>query len=174
MKEDGGDFSQLNIVVSDGSGYEALKDDVDIIWLFWAWDGIAAERAGMPINYLELRQLDKRLDYYTPVIITSDDIIKNNPELAAKFMAATKKGYEYCMENPDGAAEIIHKYASTYDLDMLKASQEYLAGKYSEDTDTWGVMKDEVWDSYTDFMKENGLINKDIAASDCYTNEFLK
>ena len=36
-----------------------------------------------------------------------------------------------------------------------------------------GVMKDEVWDNYTDFMVEYKVIDKPIAAKECYTNEFL-
>ena len=34
-------------------------------------------------------------------------------------------------------------------------------------------MKDSVWEGYTDFMLEKGLIEKNIPASECYTNEFL-
>ena len=34
-------------------------------------------------------------------------------------------------------------------------------------------MKDEVWNNYTQFMKENKLINKDLDPKDAYTNEFL-
>ena len=59
-------------------------------------------------------------------------------------------------------------------MDLLEKSQEILSPKYSEDSETWGLMKDEVWDNYTDFMYENGLITKKIAASECYTIEFIK
>lgn len=52
-------------------------------------------------------------------------------------------------------------------------SQEYLAGKYMEDTKRWGEMKDSVWDNYTDFLVEYGVIEEDILADQCYTNEFL-
>jgi ABC-type nitrate/sulfonate/bicarbonate transport system substrate-binding protein len=174
MKSVGADFSKLTMITSDGSGYNVLKDKVDIMWFFWAWDGIASQIDGLPINYIELRQLDSRLDYYTPVIITSNDIIENNPELAEKFMTATTQGYEYAIENPQEAAKILSKYAPDYDLEMLTKSQEYLADKYSEDSEQWGVMKDEVWDNYTEFMLEYGLIDKTIDAQNCYTNEFLK
>ena len=60
-----------------------------------------------------------------------------------------------------------------YDPEMLKLSQEYLADKYMEDTEVWGEMKDEVWDNYTAFLQEYGVIDKALPASDCYTNEFL-
>ena len=56
---------------------------------------------------------------------------------------------------------------------MLKLSQEYLAGKYMEDTEVWGEMKDEVWDNYSAFLKEYGVIGETIPADQCYTNEFL-
>ncbi len=52
-------------------------------------------------------------------------------------------------------------------------SQEYLASKYMEDTDRWGVMKAQVWDNYTEFMAEYGVIDQVIPADQCYTNEFL-
>jgi ABC-type nitrate/sulfonate/bicarbonate transport system substrate-binding protein len=173
MSNAGADFSTLSMVTSDGSGYSVLKDKVDIMWFFWAWDGIASELAGVPINYMELKELDPRLDYYTPVIIANNDLIENNPDLAQKFIEATAKGYQYAIESPVEAAKIIHKYAPEYDLEMLTKSQQYLAEKYSEGTDVWGMMKDEVWRDYMEFMKEYGLIEKDVQPEDCYTNSFL-
>lgn len=174
MNNAGADFSKLSIITSDGSGYSMLKDKVDLTWLFWAWDGIASELAGVPINYIELRELDPRLDYYTPVIISNTDIIENNPDLAKKFLAATSKGYGYAIENPEDAAKLISKYAPEYDIEMLVKSQKYLSDKYSEGVEVWGTMKDSVWIDYTKFMQENGLIDKDVPVSQCYTNEFLE
>lgn len=168
------DFSTLKMVTADGVDYSALNQTIDLLWMFWAWDGIAATRQGMNLNYIELRSLDKRLDYYTPVIIANTDTISNDPELVQAFMDATTKGYEYAMENPIPSAEILYQYASTYDLEMLKESQEYLATKYSEDSEVWGLMKDSVWDGYMEFMMENGLIQKTVPANECYTNEFIK
>jgi ABC-type nitrate/sulfonate/bicarbonate transport system substrate-binding protein len=173
MNASGADFSTLKMVTADGVDYSALNNTVDLLWMFWAWDGIAATRQGMDLNYIELRSLDERLDYYTPVIIANNNTITQDPEFVKAFMDATTKGYEYAMENPDASAEILHQYASTYDLEMLKESQEYLATKYSEDSAVWGMMKDSVWDGYMEFMVENGLIEKAVPASDCFTNEFL-
>lgn len=125
------------------------------------------------LNYMECRKLDERLDYYTPVIITSDAVIESDPEMVSAFLRATAKGYEDTIADPDGAAEILSSHAPNYDVEMLKISQNYLAGKFMEDTDTWGLMKDEVWDNYTAFLQEYGVIEKAIPAGACYTNEFL-
>ncbi len=174
MEAVGADFSKLTMITSDGSGFSALAEDVDVMWFFEAWDCVKAEMAGFDLNYMELREFDSRLDYYTPVIITSDKMIEEDPETVQAFMNAVKKGYEYAIANPKESAGILHKYVPDYDLELLEKSQEILSPKYSEDSETWGLMKDEVWDNYTDFMYENGLITKKIAASECYTNEFIK
>ena len=174
MKGAGVDFSTLDIVVSDGSGFEALKDRVDIMWFYEAWDNVTAKIHDFPLNYMELRTLDERLDYYTPVIITNETMIQEKPEIVQKFMDATKKGYEYAIEKPEASAKILKEYAPDYELEMLTISQKYLADKYSEGTDTWGVMQEKVWDNYTEFMVEYKMIDKAIPAKDCYTNEFIK
>lgn len=173
MTKEGKDFSKLNMVISDGSGFEALGKSCDLMWFFEGWDCITAEMNGVKLNYMECRQLDERLDYYTPIIITSDAVIEEDPEMISAFLRATEKGYQDAISEPDACAEILYSHAPTYDLEMLKKSQEYLAVKYMEDTDTWGLMKDEVWDNYSSFLAEYGVINQAIPASECYTNEFL-
>ena len=100
-------------------------------------------------------------------------MIEQEPETVRAFLAATEKGYRYAIENPEEAAGILHETASTYDLEMLVQSQELLATKYMEDSETWGTMKEEVWTNYTDFMLDSGLITVDVPANECFTNEFL-
>lgn len=173
MTQAGADFSKLNVVVSDGSGFTALEDKADIMWFFEGWDNITCEMNNFPINYMPVKDLDERLDYYTPVIIAGNDTLENRPEMVKKFLKATEKGYQYAISHPEESAELLHKHAPDYSLEMLTKSQEFLAEKYMEDTDVWGIMSDETWDNYTEFMAEYQVIDKTIPASDCYTNEFL-
>lgn len=173
MTQAGGDFSKLNMVVSDGSGFEALRDKADIMWFFEAWDNVKCKLNDFPIDYTPVRDLDERLDYYTPVIIANRKTLEEKPDMVRKFLAATEKGYEYAIANPEESAKILHKYAPDYSLEMLTMSQEYLGPKYAEDSERWGLMKDQVWDNYTEFMAEYGVIDQVIPADQCYTNEFL-
>lgn len=173
MTRDGGDFSKLNMVISDGSGFEALKDKADIMWFFEGWDNVKCELNDFPIEYMPVRDLDERLDYYTPVIIANKNTLETNPQMVRRFLAATAKGYEYAIAHPEESAEILHTYAPDYSLEMLMMSQKYLSSKYSEDASRWGEMQKAVWDNYTDFMAEYGVIEQAIAADECYTNEFL-
>lgn len=180
MNKAGADFSKLTIVGSDGSGIAGLSDEVgknkvNLSWEFYGWAVTQAIMDGYDVNYMPLKDLDSRLDYYTPVIITNNKMIKKNSKTVQKFMNATKKGYEYAIDHPDKSAEILHKTAlKDTDLKFLKKSQEYLSSEYAKGASTWGVMKDSVWNNYTDFMVEYGLIDHKIEAKDQYTNEFVK
>lgn len=173
MNQAGADFSKLNMVISDGSGFEALGKSCDLMWFFEGWDCIQAEMNGCELNYMECRQLDERLDYYTPIIIAGSEVLESDPEMVSAFLRATEKGYMDAMADSDAAAEILYKYAPAYDLEMLKKSQAYLTEKYMEDTEVWGSMKAEVWDNYAAFLQEYGVIEKAPAADICFTNEFL-
>lgn len=173
MTQSGTDFSKLSMVISDGSGFEALGKSCDIMWFYEGWDNIISEMNGVELNYMECRVLDERLDYYTPVVIASDAVLEEDPEMVSAFLRATELGYQDAIADSDAAAEILYKYAPDYDLELLKLSQAYLAEKYMEDTENWGEMKAEVWDNYSAFMQEYGVIEEVIPAAECYTNEFL-
>ena len=174
MKAAKADFSKLTMVGADGSGFAALGKNVDIQWEFEGWAVTKGRMEGYDLNYIPLRDLDERLDYYTPVIISSERMIKEDPKTVQKFMNAVKKGYTYAIEHPEESAEILSNYAPDYDLKFLKESQKYLSSEYAKDAKSWGVMKDSVWDNYTAFMYENKLITESIKASEQYTNEFVK
>lgn len=173
MEAEGLDFSELNMVISDGSGFTALEGAVDVMWFFEAWDNVTCQLNGFEINYMPCRELDERLDYYTPVLITNEKMIAERPEALKAFLAATERGYQDAIDDPAGCAEILQKYAPDYSLEMLTISQEFLAKEYIADAARWGEMKDEVWNRYTEFMVEYGVIGEAIGAADLYTNEFL-
>ncbi len=173
MKQAGADFDQLTMVGADGSGFASFGKNVDLQWDFEGWAVTKGRMDGYDLNYLPLRDLDKRLDYYTPLLITNEDMIKNDPETVRAFLTAVRKGYEYAIEYPQEAAEILGKEIPDTDMEFIKASQEYLSKEYQSDAPSWGVMKDEVWDRYTEFMLEYGLIDHVIKADQQYTNEFL-
>jgi ABC-type nitrate/sulfonate/bicarbonate transport system substrate-binding protein len=127
----------------------------------------------MKLNFINLRDEDKALDYYTPVIITSEKNIADNPELVKKFMKATSKGYQFAIKNPDQAAQILIKNVPEINKTLVQKSQKYMADQYQADAKHWGEMKPEVWQNYTDFMINYKLLEKNIDVNKAFTNDFL-
>lgn len=174
MEKNGADFSKLKMVtLGQDDFFAATKKNIDFAWIFEGWDVVNANIIGEKLNYIPLRDIDPAFDYYTPIIITSNDLISNDSDLVKRFMEATAKGYEYAIENPEKSAEILSKAVPELDKKLVVESQKFLSKKYKEDQEQWGVMKDSVWENYAKFMKKNGLIPKDLNVKEAFTNEFL-
>lgn len=71
------------------------------------WGGINADIEGVPVDYWNFADYSEELDYYTPVIIANNDYLKNDPDTAKAFLSATQKGYEYAIEKPKEAADLL-------------------------------------------------------------------
>ena len=174
MEKNGADFSKLTTVdVGTEDFFIATKNNLDFEWTFEAWTNIEAKLRGFDINYIPVRDLDSALDYYTPIIATTEETVNNKKDLAKKFMEATTKGYEYTIENPEESAKILVSQVPEISEELAVESQIYLKDKYKEDTEVFGEMKESVWDNYTKFLYDNKLINVEMKSSEAYTNEFL-
>ena len=44
--------------------------------------------------------LDCVPDYYTPILITSQEMIDEQPDVVAAFVQATARGFAYAIQNP--------------------------------------------------------------------------
>lgn len=176
MKNAGLDPDKMEFVTAMDTSYASLKGDIDLMWFFEAWDLIAAKMEGLELNYIPCRDIDERLNYYTPIIVARNEMIENDPELVKAFMQATQKAYEEACDkaNVDEIVEIMTKNAPAVDAELLSKSQSYLADEYMKGSERWGLMQDKVWTGYAEFMKEYELIEEVLEPSAYYTNEFLE
>ena len=175
MGKDGGDFTKVNVLTTgDMDFFQASKNHVDFAWVFEGWTNIEARLKGHEINYIPLNEYSDALDYYTPVITTSEGKIARDRDDVEKFMRAVKKGYEYAIENPEGAAKILIAAVPELDEKLVRESQIFLADKYQDDAPYWGRQKKSVWVDYQEWLYESDLIKKKTNMKKAFTNEFLE
>ena len=175
VEKDGGDFSKVTLIPSTVTDeVSALKaNSVDAIWVYYGWTGIAAEIAGLDVDYFEFRDINPIFDYYTPVLITNDEMISNNPEIVKKFLEATKKGYEFAIESPEEAGEILLVADPALDSELVKRSQEWISKQYKAEEPRWGYINLERWNGFYNWLTENNLSAAPIPENTGFTNEFL-
>lgn len=176
MENAGADPSKVTIeTIGTADFFQASSSgQIDFAWIFEGWDGVAAKLKGIDIDYIDLGKIDPIFDYYTPVIITNEDILKNDKDLVESFMRATVKGYQFAIDHPEDAADIFIKAVPESDPDLIRESQKYLADKYQADAPYWGMQKAEVWQRYTDWLFNNGFIENNIDVQKAFTNEFTE
>ena len=175
VEAEGGDFSKVELIPETiDDEVSALKaDQIDTIWVYYGWAGINAEIKNFPINYFAFKDIDEAFDYYSPVIIANDDFLADNPDTAKAFLAAVSKGYEYAIENPEEAAEILIEANPEIDAELVKASQEYLANQYQAEASQWGVIDAARWNGFYEFINQEGLSEQEIPMDTGFTNDYL-
>ena len=176
VKADGGDFEKVELIPSTVTDeVSALKiNSVDSIWIFYAWAGVKTELEGMETDYFEFADIDPVFDYYTPVIIAGNRFLEENPETAKAFLKAVQKGYEYAIQNPEEAAEILCEAAPELDKELVAASQQYLAVEYQAEAEYWGYIDADRWNNFYQWVNEKQLLEDEVPLNTGFTNEFLK
>lgn len=178
METEGADFDTLKLIPNNITDEPAaLKaHQADAVWIFYGWSGINAELSDFDFDYWDFRSITDELDYYTPVIIANNEFLEKNPETAKAFMAATVRGYEYAIEHPEEAAEILIAGDNTGSLDdareLVIESQKWLSKQYISDAEAFGVIKPDRWNSFYTWLYKNNLSVHDLTGKG-FTNEFL-
>jgi ABC-type nitrate/sulfonate/bicarbonate transport system substrate-binding protein len=174
MQEDGGDVSKVEFInVGDTDFFTAVKRDVDFFWIFYGWTGIEAELRGEALNMVWLTDYSEKLDYYTPVLATSEKLIRERPELVKAFVAGAAAGYGFAIDNPEEAAEALIAAEPDLNADLVRASQKWLSAKYRDDAPRWGEQKLEVWKNYAEWMADHGVLEGEFDPEAAFTNDFL-
>lgn len=174
VEDDGGNYDDIKLIPNTVTDVvTALQTDIQSIWVYYAWDGIAAKVAGLDTNYLNFADYGTELDYYSPVIIANNDYLSKNPDTAKKFLDAVRQGYEYAIANPDDAAGILVKAVPELDPTLVKESQNWLKDQYKAEVSQWGYIDPARWDSFYAWLYDNKLIEKEIPAGTGFSNDFL-
>ena len=178
VNKDGGDFSQVKLIPNDITDEPAAlaAHQTDAIWVFYGWGGINADIEQVDCDFFFFKDIDDVFDYYTPVIIANNDFLESDPETAKAFLSATAKGYEYAIENPKEAADMLIAGDNTGSLqgsvDLVLASQEYLSTQYKAEESRWGYIDESRWNAFYKWLADNGLTATDLTGKG-FCNDYL-
>lgn len=179
VEADGGDFANVNLIpnsIVDEAG-ALLEHQTDAIWVYYGWSGISARLRGLEFDYFYFKDIDPVFDYYTPVIIASNEFLEERGDTARAFLSAAARGYEYAMENPEEAAQILIDGDTTGSLagseELVTESQRWMAEQYKAEVERWGYMDPARWNAFYSWLGENGLVETAIPEDTGFSNDYL-
>ena len=176
VEADGGNWDNVELVPyetdDDVAGLRANM--YDTVWVYEAWAVQNAIVQDVDVNYFSFISVDPVFDYYTPVIAANDDFAKENPEVVKAFLRAVKKGYEYAVENPDAAADILCAQVPELDPALVRQSQTYLADQYVAEAESWGVIDPDRWAAFYGWLNDNQLLANQIDVNAGYDLSYLE
>ncbi|RAZ68398.1 ABC transporter substrate-binding protein [Planococcus maitriensis] len=174
MEQEAADVENVDIVnIGNSDFFTAVERDIDFAWIYYGWTGIEAELRGDELNMQYLTEYSDKLDYYTPILMTNENMIAEDPKTVRAFTKAVSAGYEFAIDEPQQAADILIESVPDLEPELVKASQEWLSPKYQDDAARFGEQQEQVWADYAAWMFDNGLLDEELDVEQAYTNEFL-
>lgn len=173
----GGEGSKMRIESSKGklSLFEELKANaVDATWVFLPWEGVEAELDKVKLNVF--RAGDFGIPYgYSPVIARNAVECSVPDEALAKFVQATRQGYELAIQNSLQSAQVLLPHCvPPKSLDFLQKSQEEINRFYSDGSSALGTMEEKKWVTWVKWLEDKSLIQAkgSVKETDIFTNKF--
>lgn len=171
-------MSKLNIdrtkITEIPVGYDAkelLEGKVDVSTGYITNEPNLVKEAGQDVNTILMA--DYGVDMYADVLFTTEKMINTNPDLVARFVQATIKGWQYALENEEEAVDMTLKYATNsniiHELSMLHNSAPLI----HTGTAPLGYMDQSGWEKAQNILVEQKLLTKPINITDVYTVQFL-
>lgn len=133
---------------------------------------LEVQRAGYKINIIYPD--DYGIHFYGDVLITTDALIAENPQLVEQFMRATLKGWAYAVEHPGTVGEYVRKYKPDADADLEVARMTASIPLVNTGEDSIGWMNAEMWEGMEKTLRAQGVLANPLDVSQVFTMQFLE
>src|SRR5262245_19879869 len=134
----------------------------------------AADKQGLHVE--AMRFADFGLVAYGNMVMTTDGLIKENPDLVRRFTQATVKGLAYAFDKPQEAVTILQKQHREVDpefsMDELLSTKE-LAWSVEAKANGLGFISREKMTSTRDVVTSALSLKRIVAVEELYTVQFL-
>ena len=174
VRNAGGDPSKVtvrNVGFNLSPALAAGKVDA-VIGAFWNIELVELEREHQPVAALRLDE-NGVPTYDELVVVTSDTIARERPELVRAFLRGLRQGQDWAATDQAGAVEHLLEANKDLDEDTVTAQLRETAKVLSpSDVPTLHV-DPAAWAQFATWMTDNGLLTKPVDASQAVTDRFL-
>jgi putative hydroxymethylpyrimidine transport system substrate-binding protein len=143
-----------------------------IIGGYEAHEAILAEQQGKPVSVMKVQDWGVP-DYYELVLVSSDQMLKDNPEVARKFLRAVTKGYNDAQKDQGAAIDALIAGYPDADRKVEVPGLARLAPLWNDGVSRYGDQTAARWQHYADWLRARDLLDKDVTITDCFTTEYL-
>lgn len=163
VEHDGGDFSKVKLVNVGFDLVPALigKRVDAIIGAYWVHESILAELQGHPVNIMRVEQYGVP-DFYELLLVASDDTVAQQADVVRRFLRATVKGYQDAAADHAAALDALVRANPETNWALEERGIELLAPLWTEGVPGFGWQTRERWQSYHDWLRQNGLLSRDV------------
>jgi NitT/TauT family transport system substrate-binding protein len=161
-------YSEVNLPSDVGM---FATGDVPVWGMFINGQAVAIQQAGYKVNIIYPD--DYGVHFYGDVIITTDELIKTNPDLVLRFLRASLKGWTYAVENPDKISAMVVKVEPKADKTIENERMVVSLPFINTGEDHIGWMKASIWSDMEKTLREQGILSQPLDITQIYDIQFL-
>lgn len=160
-----------------GSVDPLFQNQVDAMEGFITNEAVQARLRSEDVNVMLLS--DYGIDFYSNVVFTTEETIRERPEIVQAFLKSFLEGLDSALKDPEAAAIwAIDKYIEGATPDS-EARQVQIQGMFNSvplispvDSNP-GMMQPDVWEYAYEVLRDSGLLTTEVDVKAAYTLDFL-
>ncbi len=157
LLNEGLELSQVNIVSSSYRIQDLIEGKVDAFNSYTTNEPYLLRQLGIPYNIID--PISYRVDFYSDILFTSEQELKDHPLRVAAMRRATLKGWNYAMEHPEEVIDLLkNKYQIAKSRDHLRFEAEEMRKLILPTLIEIGHMNPERWLHMADTFVRSGLV----------------
>lgn len=150
-----------------------LQGKAAATWIFLGWEGAQAKMANVALRTFSMQQYG--IPYgYTPVMVSTKELIESKKDVLATFLEITGAGYKYAVADCAQAANVLAQTSlpAFADKQFVQVSLELLQPHFLNEVGQWGVMKKDKWAAFVQWLSHHKLMqpNAHTAPEDLFAN----
>jgi len=166
------DIMKTNIVPFDPKFEGFYSGKTDVIASYYTGGIIKIKKKGLKLNLIWPG--DYGVNFYSDILVTTDKMISDQPDLVKRFMRATLKGWQDAVGDYRQAVIVTLKYAKDTDSETQTTMMEAMLPLVHTGEDQIGWMKPNIWHDMYATMLEQGLLEKPFDVDQAYNMMFIK
>lgn len=143
-----------------------------VIGAYWNVEQIELQREGVDVEAFRLEEHGVP-DYDELVVVTSDDTIRDRPDMVRAFLAGLRTGQDWAATDQAGAVDALIAANEDLDRETVAAQLEVTAEILSPSDEPTLTVDPAEWRRFADWMTENGLLRGPLDVGEAVTAEFL-
>jgi NitT/TauT family transport system substrate-binding protein len=166
--------ADLTVVPYQGSVTAFLQDKQYAQQAYVFSEPYVARQQGASTRCLMISEIG--FNPYTSLLITSEQVIQEDPELVARVVRASVRGWQRYLEEPGETNQAIHALNPEMSLEILAFGAEQIRPLCLSDSTNqfpWGAMSDQRWQTLAEQLRSIGLLDDTSVWQDAFDLTFL-
>lgn len=157
LSNEGISTSQITALSSSFHLNDLISGKVDAFNAYTTNEPYFLKKNNIPFNIID--PVSYRVDFYSDILFTSEEEVRNHPARVESMLRATLKGWRYAMDNPEEIIELLKtKYQVKKTRDHLRFEAEEMRKLILPDLIQIGHMNPERWQYMANTFVTSGLL----------------